>query len=312
MINRNSRIFITGHKGLVGSAIYRKLKAKGYTNLLIADRKKLDLTNQIKVIKFLKKKKPDFIFIAAAKVGGIYYNLKYKADFITENLQIQTNLIHGAYKCGIKDLIFLGSSCVYPKNCKQPIKETYLLSGKLEETNDAYAIAKIAGIKMCQSYNEQYKTKYKCLMPTNTYGPNDNYDKNNSHFIPALIKKIHKLKLSKKNTVILWGNGKAKREVIHVDDIAEACIFFMKKKTEHFLINIGTGKDYSIKYYLEFIAKVILGNKKIKIKYDKTKPNGSPRKVMDISLAKKYGWKSKMSLITSIRNTYKSFVRENF
>ena len=312
MINRNSRIFIAGHNGLVGSAIYRKLKAKGYTNLLIADRKKLDLTNQIKVIKFLKKKKPDFIFIAAAKVGGIYYNLKYKADFITENLQIQTNLIHGAYKCGIKDLIFLGSSCVYPKNCKQPIKETYLLSGKLEETNDAYAIAKIAGIKMCQSYNEQYKTNYKCLMPTNTYGPNDNYNKNNSHFIPALIKKIHKLKLSKKNTIILWGNGKAKREIIHVDDIAEACIFFMKKKTKHFLINIGTGKDYSIKYYLEFIAKVILGNKKIKIKYDKTKPNGPPRKVMDISLAKKYGWKSKMNLITSIRNTHKSFVRENF
>ena len=312
MINRNSRIFIAGHKGLVGSAIYRKLKAKGYTNLLIADRKKLDLTNQIKVIKFLKKKKPDFIFIAAAKVGGIYYNLKYKADFITENLQIQTNLIYGAYKCGIKDLIFLGSSCAYPKNCKQPIKESYLLSGKLEETNDAYAVAKIAGIKMCLSYNEQYKTKYKCLMPTNTYGPNDNYDKTNSHFFPALIKKIHKLKLSKKNTVILWGNGKAKREVIHVDDLAEACIFFMKKKTKHFLINIGTGKDYSIKYYLESIAKVILGNKKIKIKYDKTKPNGSPRKVMDISLAKKYGWKSKMNLITSIRNTYKSFVRENF
>ena len=312
MINRNSRIFIAGHNGLVGSAIYRKLKAKGYTNLLIADRKKLDLTNQIKVIKFLKKKKPDFIFIAAAKVGGIYYNLKYKADFITENLQIQTNLIHGAYKCGIKDLIFLGSSCVYPKNCKQPIKESYLLSGKLEETNDAYAIAKIAGIKMCQSYNEQYKTKYKCLMPTNTYGPNDNYDKNNSHFFPAIIKKIHNLKLSNKNLIILWGNGKAKREVIHVDDIAEACIFFMKKRTKHFLINIGTGKDYSIKYYLEFIAKVILGNKKIKIKYDKTKPNGSPRKVMDVSLAKKYGWKSKMNLITSIRSTYKSFVRENF
>ena len=312
MINLQSKIYVAGHKGLVGSAIVRQLKKEGYKKIIFVDRSKLDLTNQLKVLKFLKKKKPDFIFIAAAKVGGIYYNLKYKADFITENLQIQTNLIDGAYKCGIKDLIFLGSSCVYPKNCKQPIKESYLLSGKLEETNDAYAVAKIAGIKMCQSYNEQYKTKYKCLMPTNTYGPNDNYDKNNSHFIPALIKKIHKLKLSKKNTVILWGNGKAKREVIHVDDLAEACIFFMKKKTKHFLINIGTGKDYSIKYYLEFIAKVILGNKKIKIRYDKTKPNGSPRKVMDISLAKKYGWKSKMNLITSIRNTYKSFLKENF
>jgi GDP-L-fucose synthase len=312
MIRKNSKIFIAGHKGLVGSAIYRKLKEIGYTNLIIADRKKLDLTSQIDVIKFLKLKKPIFIFIAAAKVGGIYHNLKHKADFITENLKIQTNLIHAAYKSGIKELIFLGSSCVYPKKSKQPIKEDYLLSGKLEETNDAYAVAKIAGIKMCQSYNEQYKTKYKCLMPTNTYGPNDNYDESTSHFFPALIKKIHKLKSSNKNIIILWGNGKAKREVIHVDDIADACIFFMKKKTKHFLINIGTGKDYSIKYYLELIAKVILGNKKIKIKYDKTKPNGSLRKVMDVSLAKQYGWKHKMNLITSIKNTYKSFLNENF
>ncbi len=310
MINLSSRIFVAGHKGLVGSAIYRKLKANGYTNLLIADRKKLDLTNQNKVIKFLKKNKPDFIFIAAARVGGIYYNLRYKADFITENLQIQTNLIHGAYKCGIKDLIFLGSSCVYPKNCKQPIKESYLLSGKLEETNDAYAVAKIAGIKMCQSYNQQYNTNYKCLMPTNTFGPNDNYDENNSHFFPALIKKVHKLNSSKSKKITLWGNGTPKREVIYVDDLAEACIFFMKKKTKHFLINIGSGKDYTIKYYLELIAKVILGNKKIKIKFDKTKPNGVQRKVLNISLAKKYGWKSKMKLIPSIKETYKSFLKE--
>ena len=312
MIKYNSKIFIAGHKGLVGSAILRKLREKGYKNLIIADRKKLDLTDQAKVIKFLKSKKPDFIFIAAAKVGGIFHNLKHKADFITENLQIQTNLIYAAYKCGIKELIFLGSSCVYPKKSKQPIKEDYLLSGKLEETNDAYSVAKIAGIKMCQSYNEQYKTKYKCLMPTNTYGPNDNYDKDNSHFFPALIKKLHKLRLSNKNIITLWGNGKAKREVIHVDDIAEACIFFMKKKTKHFLINIGTGKDYSIKHYLELIAKVILSNKKITIKYDKTKPNGSPRKVMDVSLAKKYGWESKTNLISSIKDTYKSFLKENY
>lgn len=234
MIKKKSKIFIAGHKGLVGSAIYRKLKENGYTNLIIADRKNLDLTSQIDVIKFLQIKKPIFIFIAAARVGGIYDNLKHKADFITENLQIQTNLIHAAYKCGIKELIFLGSSCVYPKKSKQPIKEDYLLSGKLEETNDAYSVAKIAGIKMCQSYNEQYKTKYKCLMPTNTYGPNDNYDKSSSHFFPALIKKIHQLKSSNKNTITLWGNGKAKREVIHVDDIAEACIFFMKKKLNTF------------------------------------------------------------------------------
>lgn len=310
MIKYNSRIFIAGHKGLVGSAIYRKLKEKGYKNLIIADRKKLDLRDQQKVIKFLKIKKPDFIFIAAAKVGGIYFNLKFKADFITENIQIQTNLIHGAYKCGIKELIFLGSSCVYPKNCKQPIKEDYLLSGKLEETNDAYAIAKIAGIKMCQSYNEQYNTNYKCLMPTNTFGPNDNYDKNNSHFFPALIKKIHQLKTSNKKIITLWGDGKPKREVIHVDDLADACVFFMKKKTKEFLINIGTGRDFTIKCYLELIAKVILGNNKIIIKYDKTKPNGVLRKVMDVSLAKKYGWKSKINLKQSIIMTYASFLKE--
>ena len=310
MIKHNSRIYIAGHKGLVGSAIYRKLKEKGYRNLIIADRQRLDLRDQKKVIQFLKVKRPDFIFIAAAKVGGIYYNLKYKADFITENIQIQTNLINGAYKCGINELIFLGSSCVYPKNCKQPIKENYLLSGKLEETNDAYAIAKISGIKMCQSYNEQYKTNYKCLMPTNTFGPNDNYDKNNSHFFPALIKKIHELRYKKNKTIILWGNGKPKREVIHVDDLADACVFFMKKKTKHFLINIGTGKDYSIKFYLELIAKTLLVNTKIKIKYDRSKPNGVLRKVMDVSLAKKYGWKPKISLKDSILMTYKAFLKE--
>ena len=310
MINYNSRIFVTGHKGLVGSWIYRKLKEKGYKNLIIADRKNLDLRNQEKVIKFLKIKKPDFVFIAAAKVGGIYSNLKFKADFITENIQIQTNLIHGAYKCGIKELIFLGSSCVYPKNCKQPIKEDYLLSGKLEETNNAYAIAKISGIQMCQSYNEQYHTNYKCLMPTNTFGPNDNYDKNNSHFFPALIKKVHEFKLNNNKTITIWGNGKSKREVIHVDDIADACIFFMKKKTKHFLINIGTGKDYTIKYYLELIAKIIFVNKKIKIKYDKSKPNGVKRKVLNVSLAKRYGWKSKINLKESIKMTYSSFLKE--
>ncbi len=310
MINSKSKIFIAGHNGLVGSAILRNLKKKGYQNLIVASRKKLDLRDSQKVIRFLKTKKPDFIFIAAAKVGGIYSNLKYKAEFITQNLQIQTNLIHGAYVCGIKELIFLGSSCVYPKNCKQPIKEKYLLSGKLEETNDAYAIAKIAGIKMCQSYNEQYNLSYKCLMPTNTFGPNDNYDVDNSHFIPALIKKVHNLKIKKKKIINLWGNGKSKREVMHVDDLADACIFFMKKKTKHTLINIGTGKDYTIKFYLELILKLILGNSKIKIKYDKSKPNGVLRKVMDVSLAKKYGWKSKINLKTSIINTYKSYLRE--
>ena len=310
MINLKSKIYVAGHKGLVGSAIIRQLKKKGYKRIIFADRSKVDLTNQLKVLNFLKKKKPDFIFIAAAKVGGIYSNNKYKAQFIYENLSIQSNLIHSAYLCGIKNLIFLGSSCVYPRDCKQPIKESYLLDGKLESTNDAYAVAKIAGIKMCQSYNEQYNTNYKCLMPTNTFGPNDNYDNLNSHFFPALIKKIHKLKKSKKKFLVLWGNGKAKREVIHVDDLAKACVYFMKKKTKHTIINIGSGKDYSIKYYANLILKLIIPNKKIVIKYDKLKPNGTPRKVLDVSLSKKYGWHYSMNLKDAIMKTYNSYLKE--
>ena len=218
MINFKSKIYVAGHSGLVGSAILRKLKANGYKNIIYLSRKKLDLTKQLNVYNFLKKNKPKFIFIAAAKVGGILSNRDNKAEFISQNLLIQTNLIYGAYLAGVKDLIFLGSSCVYPKKSKQPIKESYLLEGKLEETNDAYSIAKIAGIKMCQSFNEQYGLNYKCIMPTNTFGQNDNYDENNSHFFPALIKKIYDIKNKKSNKLILWGNGKAKREVLHVDD----------------------------------------------------------------------------------------------
>jgi GDP-L-fucose synthase len=310
MINFDSKIYVAGHNGLVGSAILRKLKEKGYKNLIYSSKKNLDLTNQSSVYKFLKKNKPKFVFICAAKVGGILANKKYKADFIIQNILIQTNLINGAFLAGVKDLIFLGSSCVYPKNCKQPIKESYLLSGKLEETNDAYAVAKIAGLKMCESFNEQYKLNYKCLMPTNTFGPNDNYDTINSHFIPALIKKVHNLKVSGDNKIKIWGDGKPKREIIYVDDLADACIYFMKKKTKHFIINIGTGRDYSINYYVNLITKLIL-NRKIKIKYDKSKPNGVNRKVMDVSLAKKYGWQSKIKLNQAIIETYESFKKEN-
>ena len=310
MINFNKKIYVAGHRGLVGSAIVRNLKKKGYKNIITVERKNLDLTNQIKVLNFLKKKKPNFMYIAAAKVGGVLSNLRNKADFITENLLIQTNLIYGAYLSGIKELIFLGSSCVYPKNCKQPIKEDYLLSGKLEETNDAYAIAKIAGIKMCQSYNEQYNTSYKCLMPTNTFGPNDNYDNLHSHFFPALLKKIHILKDNNKDQLVLWGNGKSRREVMCVDDLADACVFFMNKKTKSSLINIGSGKDYSIKYYAELILKLIIKNKKVKIKYDRSKPNGVFRKVMNVTLAKSYGWEAKADLKNSILNTYQSFLKE--
>ena len=311
MINLSSKIYVAGHNGLVGSAIVRQLKRNGYKNIIVANRKKLDLTKQLDVLKFLKKKKLDFIFLAAAKVGGIYSNNRYKADYLYENLAIQSNVINGAYLSGVKNLIFLGSSCIYPKKCKQPIKESYLLTGELEPTNDAYAIAKIAGIKMCETYNAQYKTNYKCLMPTNTFGPNDSYDGLNSHFLPALIKKVDKLKDNKKNTLILWGNGKAKREVIHVDDIANACVYFMNKKKKPTLINIGTGKDYTIEYYAKLISKIILAKKKIIIKYDLSKPNGIKRKVMDVSLAKKLGWKHKISLKNAILTTYQSYKKEN-
>jgi GDP-L-fucose synthase len=220
-------------------------------------------------------------------------------------------LIHSAFLNNIKNLIFLGSSCVYPRLCKQPIKESYLMEGPLEKTNDAYAVAKIAGIKMCESYNQQYKTNYKCLMPTNTFGPNDNYDQLTSHFLPALIKKAHQIKINKKDKISLWGNGLAKREVIYVDDLANACVFFMKKKTKHTLINIGTGKDYRIKDYAKMILKLIVPNKKIKIIYDSSKPNGTPRKLLDNSLAKKYGWKANADLKNAIKKTYLSFLKDN-
>tara|TARA_B100000767_G_C19749237_1_gene529968 strand:+ start:1311 stop:2249 length:939 start_codon:yes stop_codon:yes gene_type:complete len=310
MINSNSKIYVAGHKGLVGSAILRKLKIKGFKNIIIRSKKQLDLKNQANVLKFLKKNKPDFIFIAAAKVGGIYSNNKYKAEFIYDNLIIQSNLIHSAYLSGIKNLIFLGSSCIYPRNCKQPIKEEYLLTGKLEETNDSYSIAKIAGIKMCESYNTQYKTNYKCLMPTNTFGPNDNYNTMNSHFFPALIKKIHNLKIQNKEKLILWGNGLAKREVIYVNDLADACIYFMNKKIKETFVNIGSGKDYTIKQYAKIIIDNIRPKINIKIEYDLSKPNGTPRKVLDIKLASKYGWKSKTNLNQAILETYKSFLSQ--
>tara|TARA_B100000780_G_scaffold114338_1_gene80125 strand:+ start:11 stop:946 length:936 start_codon:yes stop_codon:yes gene_type:complete len=309
-MNFKSIIYVAGHNGLVGSAIVRELKKKGFKKIIIASRKQLDLTNQDKVLKFLKKKKPNFIIIAAAKVGGIYSNNKYKAEFIYENLMIQTNIIHSAFLCKINNLIFLGSSCIYPKKCKQPIKEEYLLTGKLEKTNDAYAIAKIAGIKMCQSYNEQYKTNYKCLMPTNTFGPNDDYHPFNSHFVPSLIRKIHEAKIKNKKHIVVWGNGKAKRELLYVDELAKACIYFMNKKTKDTIINIGSGRDSSIKEFANLFLKILIPKKKILIKYDLSKPNGTPRKVLDTSLAKKYGWKANYDLKSQILKTYQSYLEK--
>ena len=308
MIKKHDKIFVAGHKGLIGSSILRNLKKEGYKNIITVDKKKLNLIDQNKVYNFLKKTKPKFIFLAAARVGGIMSNDKYRAEFIYENLMIQTNVIHGAYKANVKNLIFLGSSCIYPKLSKQPIKESYLLDGKLEETNDAYAIAKISGIKMCENYNKQYNTNYKCLMPTNTFGPNDNYNEFNSHFIASLIKKIRFIEKKNTNLIKICGDGTPKREIIYVDDIADACIFFMNKKTKHSLINIGTGRDYSIKEYVKLFLETLIPQKKIKLIFQKSKPNGTPRKLMDVSLAKNYGWRSKINLKEAIINTYSSYV----
>ncbi len=308
-LSKKKKIFIAGHKGMVGSAILRCLKNKGYKNIITVSKKKLNFLDQKKTEKFLLKSKPDFVIIAAARVGGILANQNYKANFIYENLMIQTNIIHSSYKAGVKKLIFLGSSCIYPKFAKQPIKESYILSGSLEPTNDAYSIAKIAGVKMCEAYNKQYGLNYICLMPTNMYGPNDNYDNSNSHFFPALIKKIYMAKKNNKKEIILWGNGKAKRELMYVDDIAEACEFFLKKRTNSSLINIGSGKEKTIKNYATFIMKKL--GFKIKIRYDKKKPNGTPRKKVDCSLAKSYGWISKFDLEKGFEITFKDFLSQH-
>ena len=294
MINSQSTIFITGHNGLVGSAVLRRLKFFGYKNLLTIEKKKLDLRDQKKVSLFFKKNKIDAVINAAALVGGIYANNKFKAKFIYDNLSIQNNIIHSSYEYKIKSLVFLGSSCIYPKNCRQPMKEQYLLTGELEKTNEPYAIAKIAGIKMCESYNFQYKTNFKCLMPCNLFGINDNFDLMTSHFFPAIITKILKAKKNNKKSITIWGSGKPRRELMYVDDLADACIFFLKKKTKHSLINIGSGIEKTIIDYAKFLSKELNYNGFIIL--DKNKPDGTPRKLVDSSIAKKYGWRSKISL----------------
>ncbi len=308
-MSKKNKIFIAGHNGLVGSAVFRKLKQLNYTNIIVASKKELNLLDQSKVFNFLKKNKIKSIIICAARVGGIKANNYFKGSFIYENLTIQNNLIHGAKINNIKNLVFLGSSCVYPRKCIQPIKESYLLSGSLEPTNEPYAVAKIAGIKLCQSYNYQYKTNFKCLMPTNCFGPGDNYDQETSHFLPALISKIYNAKHKNKKFVTLWGNGKALREVIYVDDLAEAIIYFLNKKTKHSLINIGSGIEKSIKEYALLIAKIL--NIKLSIKYKNKDLIGTPRKILDSSLAKKYGWRSKTNLIQDLEKTYEAFILDN-
>ena len=296
MINIDSKVFIAGHNGMLGSSIFRILKKKGYKKIITIDKKKLDLRNQIAVKKFIKKNKPDAVIIAAAKVGGIKANIKYPADFISDNLQIQTNLILSSRLNNVKKLILFGSSCIYPKHFKKPIKESQIMTGLLEETNESYAVAKIAGIKMIESFNKQYNTNYICLMPCNLFGPNDNYDTQNSHFLPALIKKIYLAsKAKKQNKVVeLWGTGKPRREVLYVDEVASACEFFLRKKTKRSLINIGSPVEMSIKNYANLIKKKIDPSVLIKFNNDKNL-DGVMRKKLNLTLANSYGWKSKMN-----------------
>jgi GDP-L-fucose synthase len=309
-MNLGSRIFIAGHKGLVGSSILQYLKKKKFKKIFIIEKKKLDLRNQSKVLNYFKKNKFDYVINCSGKVGGIYANNKYKADFIYDNISMQNNIIYSSYLTKVKSLIFLGSSCIYPKNSKIPMKETDLLSGKLEETNEPYAIAKIAGIKMCESFNYQYNTNFKCLMPCNLYGPNDNYDLTTSHFLPALIKKIYGAKIKNKKKVIIWGSGKPLREIMYVEDLADACLFFLKKKTKHSLINIGSGEERSIYEYAKIIAKKI--NYTGTFEFDKSKPDGMKRKLVDSSLATSYGWKSKILLELGLSKTITHFIEKEY
>lgn len=314
MINSNDKIYVAGHNGMVGSAIVRKLHEKGFLRIITKSSKELDLTKQQSVHNFLEEERPDHVFISAAKVGGIYANENYPAEFIYQNLMIQSNLIQGSFLAGVGKILFLGSSCIYPKDSKQPIKEDYLLRGNLEPTNEPYAIAKIAGIKLCESFNRQYGTDYRSIMPTNLYGPKDNFHSKNSHVIPALIKRFHDAKILKEKSVEVWGSGNPMREFMHVDDMANAAIFIMgidkeKLNNETFPmlshINVGTGKDISIKIIAEKIKKIVDFNGEIT--FNKDMPDGTKRKLLDISKLEKLGWKSEISLETGLRETYEWF-----
>ncbi len=301
-MNKNSKIYVAGHRGLVGSAIVRNLQEKGYKNLILKTRKELDLLDTKKVEAFFKKEKPEYVFLAAAKVGGIMANKTYPADFIYENLTVQNNIIHSSYLNGVKKLLFLGSSCIYPRMAPQPIKEEYLLSGELEPTNKGYAVAKIAGIITCQSYNKQYGTNFISVMPTNLYGPNDNFDLENAHVLPAMIRKFEEAKEADKKEVGMWGTGKAKREFLYADDLADACFFLMDTYNSSEIINIGTGEDVSIKELAKMVNKIVGFNGKIV--WDKTKPDGAPRKLLNVDKLHRLGWRHRVELEDGIKETY--------
>ncbi len=304
-MNNKTKIYVAGHRGLVGSAVVRNLKAKGYKNIITKSRQELDLLDAVAVKKFFDREKPEYVFLAAAKVGGIMANATKPAEFIYENLTVQNNIIHQAYLSGVKKLLFLGSSCIYPKLAKQPIKEEYLLTGPLEPTNAPYAVAKIAGITMCQSYNRQYGTNFISAMPTNLYGPGDNFDLETSHVAPAMIRKFHEAKTTNQRAVKLWGSGKPKREFLFVDDLADALVFLMNHYNDSEIVNVGTGSDVSIKQLANLIKKTVGYNGKII--WDTTKPDGTPRKLLDIKKMHKLGWKHKTDLKTGLQQTYRAF-----
>ena len=305
-IDKNAKIYIAGHRGMVGSAIVRRLQQGAYTRLVTRVRQELDLLEQRAVFDFLDSEKPEYIFMAAARVGGIYANNIYRADFIYENLTVQNNLIHGALQAGIRDLCFLGSSCIYPRHCPQPIKEEYLLTGPLEQTNEPYAIAKIAGIKLCESCNRQYGTRFVSVMPTNLYGPKDNYDLANSHVLPALIRKAHEAKQRGDGELVIWGTGTPRREFLYVDDMADACVFLMERGIGEGLYNVGAGTDITIRDLAETVMEKV--GFRGKIVFDSSKPDGTPRKLLDVSRMKQLGWQAKTPLREGIAKTYAGYL----
>jgi GDP-L-fucose synthase len=306
-MEKNSKIFVAGHRGLVGSALVRKLREQGFANLINRSRSELDLTDQLAVDRFFETEKPEYVFLAAAKVGGIHANSTYPAEFIFSNMQVQMNIINASWKFGVKKLLFLGSSCIYPKYAPQPMREEALLSGQLEPTNEAYAIAKIAGIIMCRSYNKQYKTDFISVMPTNLYGPNDNYHSLNSHVLPALIRRFHEAKVGNAPKVIIWGTGNPTREFLYSDDLADACIFLMERHSGNDIINIGSGKEVAIRDLAMTIKSAIGYNGDLE--FDVTQPDGTPRKLLDCSKLHAMGWRHKIELDQGIKLAYHDFLK---
>lgn len=305
---RNAKIYVAGHRGMVGSALVRRLRAGGYANIVTRTHGELDLTEQSAVLSFMRQERPDYVFLAAAKVGGIYANNTFRAEFIYQNLMIEANVIHAAHSAGVERLMFLGSSCIYPRDCPQPIKEEYLLSGPLELTNEPYAVAKIAGIKLCESYNKQYGTQFVCVMPTNLYGPNDNYDLQNSHVLPALLRKAHEAKVAGAREVEVWGSGTPMREFLYVDDMADACLYLMENGASAGIFNVGTGNEVTIRELAEMIADIV--GFRGKVVFDAAKPDGTPRKLLDVSRMRDIGWRAQTPLHRGIEMTYASFARE--